>query len=190
MKAVWRSVIGPFAQNHSTARSASGDRPRTVTSVDLEQAPLALGHAASIPDGESSVDRARGARSSSFVTIHHVHPHRSGPRAAIVLLQASPKAIGEECTLSGSDGCATGTCLKVEPGMPGRHICTTGCAPNGSLPCPAAWACVQVRAGEGGFFCVPPANWQPQVAALEPAGLRSPPALAVRPLPSSRDGGR
>lgn len=109
---------------------------------------------------------------------------------ARALVQGVPKAIGEECTLSGSDGCTTGTCLKVEPGMPGRHICTTGCAPNGSRPCPAAWACVQVRAGEDGFFCVPPANWQAQVATLEPAGLRSAPSLPVRPLPASRDGGR
>lgn len=106
------------------------------------------------------------------------------------LVDGAPRAIGEECTNSGSAGCTTGTCLKVEPGMPGRHICSTSCAPNGSRSCPLGWACVQVRPNGDGFFCVPPANWQGRAVSVEAPVVRAGPVLPVRPLPASRDGGR
>ena len=65
-----------------------------------------------------------------------------------------PQAEGADCSETGSAGCRSGRCLKVEPGFPGRHVCTKACGADG-VTCARGWVCRKVRAGEDGSFCVP-----------------------------------
>lgn len=109
---------------------------------------------------------------------------------ARALVAGPAKPVGEDCTNTGKDGCDTGVCLKVEPGSPGRYVCSAMCAPNGSRPCPQGWACLQVRPTGDGFACIPPANWQPRATVLAAAAVRVAPVLPLIPAPASKDGGR
>lgn len=109
---------------------------------------------------------------------------------ARALVAGPAKPVGEDCTNTGTDGCDTAVCLKVEPGSPGRYVCSAMCAPDGSRPCPQGWACLQVRPSGDGFACIPPANWQPRATVLQAAAQRVAPVLPLQPAPASKDGGR
>lgn len=108
------------------------------------------------------------------------------------LVSGDPKAIGEDCSSSGSDGCLTQLCLKIEPGIPGRHICTVRCRPDGLETCPAAWECIQIRPGSEGFVCIPPPAWASRAVTPEPVSIRVQPVLPPRTTRTSAfaDGGR
>lgn len=120
-------------------------------------------------------------------------PHERVFTDARALVAGPARAVGEDCTNTGKDGCTSGACLKVEPGVPGKYICTSMCAPDGTRPCPLGWSCLQVRPTPDGFACVPPANWQPRATKLETATQRASQSLQVgdakQPLMAA-DGGR
>lgn len=177
----------------STGSAVRGSgSPMTQTRSEL---PLDRNQPASFVRSSSAL----GASMHKFVSIWFVlsacttEPVSEAPRAfteARALTAGPPRSVGEDCTTSGSDGCTTGRCLKIEGGIPGRHICTTSCTPDGLRPCPATWPCLQVLPNEGGFYCVPPARWVAKAVALEPAVLRVPPVYPPFPPPALTDGGR
>ncbi len=119
-------------------------------------------------------------------------PRESVLTDARALTAGPAKAVGEDCTSTGKDGCSSGLCIKLRQGFPGEHVCTRACqpGPNGD-GCPASWNCAQVYQRDDGYFCLPPSTWTARVAPPPAARV----AVAARPLSApfargSWDGGR
>ncbi len=167
--AIWNALTPLLLQTYPPARISNGAGNNMRISTALFAAALAVavsGCASEAPPREPVFTDARA------------------------LVAGPAKPVGEDCTNTGTDGCNTGVCLKVEPGSPGRYVCSAMCAPNGSRPCPQGWACLQIRPTGDGFACIPPANWQPRATVLEASAVRVAPALPPRPAPGTKDGGR
>ncbi len=81
---------------------------------------------------------------------------------------AAKKQLGEGCSARGTDGCATGMCLKTTKVRGTGHYCTSSCVTE--QDCPETWLCREVVPGGSGRLCIPPSNWAGAAARVRPDG--------------------
>lgn len=109
-------------------------------------------------------------------------------------LQAAPPtrlSLGEDCSrYEGSTGCASGLCLRMQPGFPPKGYCSQRCGPvftpnsvdggleqTGDIACPTVagekWACHKIMPTADGFACVRPGSRRDRAPSTDADGGQS-----------------